>query len=95
MISKYAKTLVVKKVCEITFDDIIELQAELKHYIELEKELRKNATRDKAKMLDKYIKKFHIPKKSWRDVHYSLDFAIGRSKMFEKYLEDLPQGSGC
>lgn len=42
---KYIKDLANKPVCEITFDDIIELQLALERFIKLEKSLRKYATK--------------------------------------------------
>jgi len=90
---KYIKDLVNKPVCEITFDDIIDLQLALKRLIELEKSLRKNATREKAKMLDKYIKKFYIPQKCWRDVHYVIESNEKWASMYRDLLKDMPQSN--
>lgn len=90
--NKYVKTLVDKPVCQITFDDIIELQGALQDFIKLENKLRKNATREKAKLLEKYMRKYYIPKKSWKDVHYCLDFDIKQAKLYREYLETLPTG---
>ncbi len=91
---KYTKDLVNKPVCEITFDDIIELQLALQRLIVLEKSLRKNATREKAKMLNKYIKKYYIPEKCWRNVHYTIDFNERCATMYWDLLKDVPQSSG-
>lgn len=66
----------------------------LKRLIELEKSLRKNATREKAKMLDKYIKKFFIPEKRWRDVHYIFDSNEKWACMYRDLLKDSPQSNG-
>lgn len=82
--NKQIKKLANKSVCKITFDDIIDLQLALKRLIELEKSLRKNATREKAKMLDKYIKKYFIPQKCWRDVHYVIESNEKRASMYER-----------
>lgn len=91
---KYVKELVNKPVCQVTFDDIIDLQLALKKFIELEKSLRKNATREKAKMLDKYIKKYFIPKKRWRGVHYIIESNEMWASMYRDEIKDCPQSDG-
>ena len=91
---KYVKDLVDKPICQITFDDIIDLQLALKRLIDLEKSLRKNATREKAKMLNKYIKKFYIPEKRWRDVHYVIESNEKWASMYRDLLKDAPQSNG-
>ena len=91
--NKHLKSLVDKPICEITFDDIIELQIALKHYIELEHKLRKNATREKAKMLDKFIKENYIPKKAWRDIRYVFEYNERLAHEYKEYLDKLPQGN--
>lgn len=91
---KQIKDLTNKPVCEITFDDIIELQLALKRFIELEKSLRKNATREKAKMLNKYIKKFYIPEKRRRDVRYVIESNEKFACMYRDLLKDTPQSNG-
>ena len=65
----------------------------LKKFNELEKSLRKNATREKAKMLDKYIKKFCIPEKRWRDVHYVIESNERWASMYRDLLKDTPQSN--
>lgn len=92
---KRIKDLANKPVCEITFDDIIDLQSELERLIELERRLRKNATREKAKMLDKYIKRFYIPEKRWRDVHYVIESNERWASMYRDSLKDGPQSDGA
>lgn len=70
------------------------IETALKRLIELEKSLRKNATREKAKMLDKYIKRFFIPEKCWRDVHYVIESNEKWASMYRDLLKDAPQSNG-
>lgn len=84
--------LLNKAPSEINTRDIIDMQILLLDSFNLRESLRKNSTRQKAKMLDGYIRRYYIPKKYWRNVAHIIDHNEDFADKYWKEIKDLPQG---